>query len=289
MVKSIQQKYEERRNKAYFKIKWKHDNNRNPINPGKFTREIEDFVKGFQLNKEVSIIKFKYCPFDSVKSAFTRFILCFPAVKSLLFWNCRFSDENFQNFQQFKILKLNILEFTECNIPEVSSFCSLLSSINIKDIRLCENNFSAKYTNIIFKSLSFNKTIFIVDDVQNNVIVSAIKNYLKANKRIVKLRYEHTERFKRIQEEVVYKLLVSAYENAFKTNKTIESLTYEHTERFKYIEQEDIVELREIVDSHPSILSLQVYKNLFKPKKKSKCLKSLFFLLCKVNMKKKNC
>eukprot|EP00924_Labyrinthula_sp_SR-Ha-C_P001514 maker-scaffold_18-snap-gene-0.44-mRNA-1 protein AED:0.22 eAED:0.22 QI:119/0.78/0.86/1/0.57/0.46/15/795/196 len=174
------------------------------------------------------------CPFDTVESAFTRFILCFPAMKELQFWNCRFSDENFQNFQQLKILKLNIMEFYQCNIPEVSSFCSLLSSINTKDIVLYRNGLSAKYTNIIFKSLSFNKAILYIhtiEDVQNKAIVSAIKNYLKANKRI-------------------------------------ESLVYRHTERFKKIEEEDIIELQEIVDSHPSIFSLEIYESLIKPKGK---------------------
>eukprot|EP00924_Labyrinthula_sp_SR-Ha-C_P007513 maker-scaffold_24-snap-gene-5.56-mRNA-1 protein AED:0.03 eAED:0.03 QI:32/0.83/0.71/1/0.83/0.71/7/208/190 len=186
MMKSIKQKYKKRRDKTHFEIKWEHDDEKTPINPDKFKREMEEFVKGFQLKKEVSVIEFKYCPLYAVESIFTRFILCFPAVKALRFWNCIFSDENFQTFQQLKILKLIFLLFSECNIPEVSSFCSLLSSINTKYIELIENNFSAKYTNIIFKSLSFNKTILYIDiqDVQNKANVSTIKNYLKANKRI---------------------------------------------------------------------------------------------------------
>eukprot|EP00924_Labyrinthula_sp_SR-Ha-C_P006476 maker-scaffold_80-snap-gene-0.1-mRNA-1 protein AED:0.06 eAED:0.06 QI:84/0.8/0.83/1/0.8/0.66/6/11/191 len=177
------------------------------------------------------------CPFYAVESIFKRFIFCFPAVKELQFWNCSFSDENFQNFQQLKLFKLNIIEFYGCNIPEVCSFCSLLSSINTKDIVLYKNNFSAKYTYIIFKSLSFNKTILyidIIEDIQNRAIVSAIKNYLKANKRI-------------------------------------ESLIYRHTLRYKKIQEEDIIELQEIVDSHPSIFSLEIYESLIKPKKMSKC------------------
>eukprot|EP00924_Labyrinthula_sp_SR-Ha-C_P010620 snap_masked-scaffold_61-processed-gene-0.54-mRNA-1 protein AED:1.00 eAED:1.00 QI:0/0/0/0/1/1/5/0/126 len=95
--------------------------------PNQFNREITEFVKGFQPDKEVSIILFEYCPFDAVKSIFLRFFLCFPAVKVLNFWHCRFSDEN---LQQLNILKLNRLQLKFCNIPEVSSFCSLLKSIN---------------------------------------------------------------------------------------------------------------------------------------------------------------
>eukprot|EP00924_Labyrinthula_sp_SR-Ha-C_P010196 maker-scaffold_23-snap-gene-0.8-mRNA-1 protein AED:0.05 eAED:0.05 QI:76/0.71/0.5/1/1/1/8/0/219 len=205
MVKPIQQIYEERYNKTEFYIGCRQYRE----NPNQFKREIEEFVKGFQLNKEVSYIRCRYCPFDAVESAFTRFILCFPAVKGLHFVNCRFSDENFKTFQQLKILELNRLEFYQCNIPEVSSFCSLLSSINTKYIELSINKLSAKYTNIIFKSLSYNKTILdidIIEDVQNKAIVLAIKNYLKANRRIRKLVYKHIERSKKIEEEDIIEL-----------------------------------------------------------------------------------
>eukprot|EP00924_Labyrinthula_sp_SR-Ha-C_P012800 snap_masked-scaffold_93-processed-gene-0.6-mRNA-1 protein AED:1.00 eAED:1.00 QI:0/0/0/0/1/1/5/0/105 len=102
----------------------------NLINPNKFKREIKEFVKGFQPTKEVYHIEFCYCPFDAAESVFTRFILCFPAVKELNFYLCTFSDDNFQNIQKFKNLKLNKSEFYKCNIPEVSSFCSLLKSIS---------------------------------------------------------------------------------------------------------------------------------------------------------------
>eukprot|EP00924_Labyrinthula_sp_SR-Ha-C_P000310 maker-scaffold_25-snap-gene-3.68-mRNA-1 protein AED:0.00 eAED:0.00 QI:45/1/1/1/1/1/7/157/191 len=191
-MKSIQQQYEERDSKTYFYFEWKHDNNKNPINPDKFKREIEEFVKGLQLNNEVSTILFGYCPFYAVESIFTNFILCFPAVKELNFVNCRFSDENFQNFQQLKMLKLNLLVFTECNIPEVNSFCSLLSSINTKDIGIYENKLSGKYIYIIYKCLTFNKTILrtsIDEDIQNKTIVSAIKRFLRTYKIIEALKY----------------------------------------------------------------------------------------------------
>eukprot|EP00924_Labyrinthula_sp_SR-Ha-C_P010328 maker-scaffold_23-snap-gene-3.43-mRNA-1 protein AED:0.13 eAED:0.13 QI:47/0.83/1/1/0.66/0.42/7/100/242 len=242
MMNSIQQKYEERQNKTEFIIEWGEYRG----NLNQFKREMEEFVKGFQLSKEVSFIVFRDCPFYAVESIFTRFIFCFPAVKALHFVNCRFSDENFQNFQQLKILKLNITEFHQCNIPEVSSFCSLLSSINTEYIR-------------------------IEEDVRNKSIVSAIKNYLKAIKRIGRLVYRHTELSKKIEEDVQNKAIVSAIKNYLKANKRIERLRYEHTERSKKIEEEDIIELQEIVDSHPSILSLTVYESCIKPKGKIKC------------------
>eukprot|EP00924_Labyrinthula_sp_SR-Ha-C_P007526 snap_masked-scaffold_24-processed-gene-5.21-mRNA-1 protein AED:1.00 eAED:1.00 QI:0/0/0/0/1/1/5/0/101 len=82
---------------------------------------------------------------------FLRFILCFTAVKNLKFYFCRFSDDNFQNFQQFINLKLGWLIFNKCNIPEMGSFCSFLKSINIREIRLTGNHFSSKNISNIFK------------------------------------------------------------------------------------------------------------------------------------------
>eukprot|EP00924_Labyrinthula_sp_SR-Ha-C_P010569 snap_masked-scaffold_102-processed-gene-0.30-mRNA-1 protein AED:1.00 eAED:1.00 QI:0/0/0/0/1/1/8/0/464 len=216
---------------------FEHDEDETPITPNKFKREIEEFVKGFQPDKEVSIIELKYCPLDAVKSIFVRFILCFPAVKALAFWNCRFSKKNFKNLQKLKGLKLNELKFYKCNIPEVSSFCSLLKSISIKDIDLNENNFSSKYILNIFKSLSFNKTILkinIDEEVQNKVIISAIKNFLR-------------------------------------TNKTIKSVAYGGIFLFENLPEE----LQEIVDSHPSILGLRLYDNFIESNGKSKMLKKL--------------
>eukprot|EP00924_Labyrinthula_sp_SR-Ha-C_P012039 snap_masked-scaffold_26-processed-gene-2.37-mRNA-1 protein AED:1.00 eAED:1.00 QI:0/0/0/0/1/1/6/0/143 len=143
-MNSIKQQYEERDNKTTFEIEWEHVDVKTPINPNKFKREIEEFVKGFQPTQDVSSLEFLYCPLYAVKSIFVRLILCFTAVKKLRFWYCRFSDENFKNLQKLKKVKLNYLKFFGCKIPEVSSFCSLLNSINIKDIQLRSNQFSAK-------------------------------------------------------------------------------------------------------------------------------------------------
>eukprot|EP00924_Labyrinthula_sp_SR-Ha-C_P011466 snap_masked-scaffold_46-processed-gene-1.21-mRNA-1 protein AED:1.00 eAED:1.00 QI:0/0/0/0/1/1/6/0/814 len=240
-------------------IQREHDNLLNPINPNKFKREIKEFVKGFQPTQEVSSIeysiffyphvRFRYCPFDIVKSIFTRFILCFPAVKELSFWNCRFSKKNFKNLLNFKSLNLNKLGFYQCNIPEVSSFCSLLKSISIKDIKLYLNNFRPKYISNIFKNLSFNKTILkikITEKVQNKAIISAIKNFLKTNKTIKILNYGDIDVFRKLSEEDILEL-----------------------------QEEDIIELQEIADSHPSILGLQVYESFIEPNGKSKMLKKL--------------
>eukprot|EP00924_Labyrinthula_sp_SR-Ha-C_P015325 snap_masked-scaffold_9-processed-gene-13.85-mRNA-1 protein AED:1.00 eAED:1.00 QI:0/0/0/0/1/1/5/0/76 len=64
--------------------------------------------------------KFEYCPLGALKSIFTRFILCFPAVKELHHFSCTFSEENFQNIQQLKKSNLNklfefFLQFIELN------------------------------------------------------------------------------------------------------------------------------------------------------------------------------
>eukprot|EP00924_Labyrinthula_sp_SR-Ha-C_P011425 snap_masked-scaffold_46-processed-gene-0.23-mRNA-1 protein AED:1.00 eAED:1.00 QI:0/0/0/0/1/1/7/0/763 len=208
-MNSIKQQYEERDHKTIFEIEWEHDDEKTPTNQEKFKREIKEFVKGFQPTQEV----FKYCPFDAVESIFVRFILCFPAVKKLTFWNCSFSKKNFKNLQKLKNIKLNYLKFWKCNIPEVSSFCSLLKSISIKDID-------------------------IEEEIETKVIISAIKNYLK-------------------------------------TNTTINSLKYGRNTRFEEVSEEDIIELQEIVDSHPSILGLRVHNSFIEPKGKRKLLKKL--------------
>eukprot|EP00924_Labyrinthula_sp_SR-Ha-C_P007761 snap_masked-scaffold_28-processed-gene-2.31-mRNA-1 protein AED:1.00 eAED:1.00 QI:0/0/0/0/1/1/7/0/770 len=216
MLKLIKKQYEERGDKTTFKIVWyikEHNLENIPIYPNLFKWDIEEFLIGIQQDKEVSLIDFRYCPFHFVKSIFVRFILCFPAMKELSFWNCTFSDENFQNFQKFKILKLNKLDIGFCNISEVSSFYSLLKSISVKDISFEE-------------------------EVKNNVIVSAIRNYLKSNKRI-------------------------------------KGLTYRHTEPSEKPLEEDIIELQEIVDSHPSIHVLQFFKTFLFRKGKSQTLEEL--------------
>eukprot|EP00924_Labyrinthula_sp_SR-Ha-C_P008584 snap_masked-scaffold_37-processed-gene-0.10-mRNA-1 protein AED:1.00 eAED:1.00 QI:0/0/0/0/1/1/5/0/118 len=107
-MKSIKQKYKKRRDKTSFKIIWEHQG-QNQINPNKFKTEVEEFVEGFQPDQEVSFINFLYCPFEAIKSNFLKLILCFPAVKQIGFSRCSFSDENFQNLQKLKILKLNCL------------------------------------------------------------------------------------------------------------------------------------------------------------------------------------
>eukprot|EP00924_Labyrinthula_sp_SR-Ha-C_P004366 snap_masked-scaffold_3-processed-gene-21.58-mRNA-1 protein AED:1.00 eAED:1.00 QI:0/0/0/0/1/1/6/0/774 len=211
-----------------------------PINPNKFNKEIKEFVKGFQPDQEVTSIvyalffcryvSFNYCPLDALKSIFVRFLLCFPAVK-------RLSDENFKNLQEHKNLMLNNLEFNRCNIPEVSSVCSFLKSTSIKDIVLNRNKLSAKYISNIFKSLSLNESILKLD-IQDKVILSAIKNYLK-------------------------------------TNTTIKSLVYGYRIISKKFSEEDIFELQDIVDSHRSILGLRIYDIFIEPKGKSEMLKKL--------------
>eukprot|EP00924_Labyrinthula_sp_SR-Ha-C_P007447 snap_masked-scaffold_24-processed-gene-3.0-mRNA-1 protein AED:1.00 eAED:1.00 QI:0/0/0/0/1/1/8/0/788 len=237
----IKRQYKERNDKTYFKFEWETDIDYNPINQDRFKREIKEFFKGFQPDKEVSSISFYYCPFDAVKSIFVRFLLCFPSVKELKFWYCRFSKKNFKNYQKLKKLKLNYLQFSECNISEVSFFCNLLKSISIKEIKLYVNKFSSKDVSNIFESLYFNKTILRIDiyeDIQDKDTLSTIKNSLK-------------------------------------TNKTIKSLACGDGYVFENLLEEDIIELQEIVDSHPSILGLQVYRRLIQPKGKTKMLKKL--------------
>eukprot|EP00924_Labyrinthula_sp_SR-Ha-C_P004225 snap_masked-scaffold_3-processed-gene-17.42-mRNA-1 protein AED:1.00 eAED:1.00 QI:0/0/0/0/1/1/6/0/203 len=180
---------------------------KNQINPKKFKTGIKGFVLGFQPTKEV----FQYCLFHALKSIFVRFILCFPAVKKLKFYNSYFNERNFKDLQKLKNLKLNKLEFSYCNIPEVSSFCSLLKSTNYIKTNSVQN---------IYKI--YLKVYIIEEDIQDKVIISSIKDFLKRN-------------------------------------KTIKSLRYIDSQRSIKLSKKDIFELQEIVDSNSSILGLHVY------------------------------
>eukprot|EP00924_Labyrinthula_sp_SR-Ha-C_P004546 snap_masked-scaffold_1-processed-gene-3.31-mRNA-1 protein AED:1.00 eAED:1.00 QI:0/0/0/0/1/1/9/0/277 len=192
-------------------IKREHDKYGNPINPKKFKTEIIRFIKGFQSDKEVSTVWFECCPFDAVKLIY---LSCESTAR------CRFSEKNFKNLQELKILKPNKLNyiflyfrFDECNIPEVSSFCSFLKSISVRDIDIEEK-------------------------VQDKVIISAIKIYLK-------------------------------------TNEIIKILIYSALYESKKLEEEDIIKLKKIADSHPSILDIRFYDTFVEPKGKSEILKKL--------------
>eukprot|EP00924_Labyrinthula_sp_SR-Ha-C_P007168 maker-scaffold_8-snap-gene-11.33-mRNA-1 protein AED:0.54 eAED:0.54 QI:0/0.71/0.5/0.87/1/1/8/0/788 len=242
-MNSIKEQYEEQRDKPEINIKWyrERDKNGNYINPNKFKREIKEFVKGFQQDSEVSSIVFWYCPFGVIKSDILKFFLCFPALKKLIFLFCSFRYQNSKNIQDLKTLELNYLSFAYCYISRKSSFCSFLKSTNVRHINLNLNNFGSKNISKIFKVLSSNKgllKIHISEYVRNKVILSAIKNFLK-------------------------------------TNKTIKSLRCINKEGLKKLSEEDIIELQEIVDSHPSILGLQVYPQFIEPKDKIERLKKL--------------
>eukprot|EP00924_Labyrinthula_sp_SR-Ha-C_P012071 snap_masked-scaffold_26-processed-gene-3.25-mRNA-1 protein AED:1.00 eAED:1.00 QI:0/0/0/0/1/1/6/0/205 len=116
-----------------------------------------------------------------------------------------------------------------------------LKNLKLYKLELYQNIFSTKYLSNLFKSLSFNKNSLKVD----------------------------------IRERVQDKIIISAIKNILKTNKIIKSLKCGDSSQFKKISEEDIIELQEIVDSHPSILGLQVYGSFIEPKGKTKMLKKL--------------
>eukprot|EP00924_Labyrinthula_sp_SR-Ha-C_P015315 snap_masked-scaffold_9-processed-gene-13.84-mRNA-1 protein AED:1.00 eAED:1.00 QI:0/0/0/0/1/1/3/0/160 len=96
----------------------------------------------------------------------------------------------------------------------------------------------------MFKNLSFNKNILkigVQEHVQDKVIISSIKNYLKTNKAIKILKDGCHTRF-----EVV---------------------------------SEDIVEFQEIVDSHPSVHVLDFLRGLLNLKKRVKVKKIAYSAL----------
>eukprot|EP00924_Labyrinthula_sp_SR-Ha-C_P006239 snap_masked-scaffold_31-processed-gene-0.13-mRNA-1 protein AED:1.00 eAED:1.00 QI:0/0/0/0/1/1/5/0/634 len=78
-----------------------------------------------------------------------------------------------------------------------------------------------------------------------------------------------------IHEKVQNKVIISAIKNFLKTDKTTKSLIYGDRYLSENLPEEDIIELQEIVDSHPSVLGVQVFKSFIEPKGKSEMLKPL--------------
>eukprot|EP00924_Labyrinthula_sp_SR-Ha-C_P007838 maker-scaffold_28-snap-gene-4.93-mRNA-1 protein AED:0.22 eAED:0.22 QI:42/1/1/1/0.4/0.16/6/553/64 len=58
MMKSIKKQYEERDNKTSFNIEWDFYDDKAPNTKDMFKREIEEFVKVFQPDKEVSTLEY---------------------------------------------------------------------------------------------------------------------------------------------------------------------------------------------------------------------------------------
>eukprot|EP00924_Labyrinthula_sp_SR-Ha-C_P008581 snap_masked-scaffold_37-processed-gene-0.11-mRNA-1 protein AED:1.00 eAED:1.00 QI:0/0/0/0/1/1/4/0/652 len=105
-------------------------------------------------------------------------------------------------------------------------------------MELFKNNFSSEYLSNIFENLSLNKALFKIN-INEEVILAALKNYLN-------------------------------------TNKTIKVLIYgNNTKSTKLSEEETIIELKEIVDLHPSILGLRFYDIFIEPNGISERLKQL--------------
>eukprot|EP00924_Labyrinthula_sp_SR-Ha-C_P010617 snap_masked-scaffold_61-processed-gene-0.53-mRNA-1 protein AED:1.00 eAED:1.00 QI:0/0/0/0/1/1/4/0/622 len=78
-----------------------------------------------------------------------------------------------------------------------------------------------------------------------------------------------------IEEDVQNKVIISAIKNYLKTNKIIKILLYSGSRQSKKLKEENIIELQEIVDSHPSIIGLKIYQSFIELKGKSKMLKKL--------------
>eukprot|EP00924_Labyrinthula_sp_SR-Ha-C_P012700 maker-scaffold_67-snap-gene-0.4-mRNA-1 protein AED:0.63 eAED:0.63 QI:9/0.33/0.42/0.57/0.5/0.57/7/0/791 len=134
--------------------------------------------------------------------------------------------------------EMPLIEFPPFRFGLVKGF---QANEEVSSIKLYHNKLSGKYISNIFRSLSFIETILkihVYEDNQDKVILSAIKNYLK-------------------------------------TNKTIRILRYGQYLFSKLLSKQGFLELREIVDSHPSIICLQVYERFILPKGKSEMLKKL--------------
>eukprot|EP00924_Labyrinthula_sp_SR-Ha-C_P011469 snap_masked-scaffold_46-processed-gene-1.11-mRNA-1 protein AED:1.00 eAED:1.00 QI:0/0/0/0/1/1/7/0/679 len=98
--------------------------------------------------------------------------------------------KNFKNLKKLKSLKLDKLEFSFCNIPEVSSFRSLLKTNNYIKTASVQNIFQ----------------IYLKNIVQNKAIISATKKFLKTNRIIKSLKYSGSYNLINLSEEDIIEL-----------------------------------------------------------------------------------
>eukprot|EP00924_Labyrinthula_sp_SR-Ha-C_P003450 snap_masked-scaffold_15-processed-gene-9.31-mRNA-1 protein AED:1.00 eAED:1.00 QI:0/0/0/0/1/1/9/0/788 len=229
-MKLVSQQYAERKERKTFKINWKFEDGK-PVDPIFFKAQIRSFIKGFKIDIEVVNLVFKNCPILFLESSFSKLILCFPAVKAIYFSKCFLSGENFKEFAKIDNLGLNISEFDTCFLPDSSSFGIFLRSANIKSLVLQNNLFNKEDYSNIFKSIALNKKLRKIKLTESkdsfSEHITELKNFLRVNTKI------------RVIELDV---------------------------KFDNILENDIIEFKELINSHPSIIAMNAFRILFQPK-----------------------
>eukprot|EP00924_Labyrinthula_sp_SR-Ha-C_P000624 snap_masked-scaffold_27-processed-gene-4.24-mRNA-1 protein AED:1.00 eAED:1.00 QI:0/0/0/0/1/1/6/0/791 len=212
------------------------------IDPSNFREEIVEFIKEFQPDQQVTYLKFYNCPFFALNSQFYKFLLLFPAVKTVRFESCSFSDGNFKAIKDLTKWKLNYLKLESCYIPDIYSFCKFLKSTGVKELRLLKNIFCSKSSSTILKSLFLNKILLKIEihDKKDETLLD-----------------------------------IATVSNFLKTNSTIKILIYSSEYTQKRLSETDIVDLQHVVDSHRSIIGLKVNEIFIEPKGRSEALRKI--------------
>eukprot|EP00924_Labyrinthula_sp_SR-Ha-C_P002347 snap_masked-scaffold_16-processed-gene-1.30-mRNA-1 protein AED:1.00 eAED:1.00 QI:0/0/0/0/1/1/9/0/814 len=244
-MKSIKQTYDERKSKPKFELIWDHTRRLQPTNLDNFSAQAHEFMQEFQADEEVSELLYtfrmlKFCPFQVIESKFSDFILLFSAVKKIVFFSCHFNDENFKDLEKLKTIQLNSLEFWGCNIPEAKNYFQFLKIVNMKHLKLFKNKNSSRFYSSLFKNISFSTSL----------------------KRL------HID-----EREGEYSMIILAIRKFLRANKTINILDANF--QFQTVLGEDILELNNIVESHPSIISFNIRPVLIEANHNSKMLKKL--------------
>eukprot|EP00924_Labyrinthula_sp_SR-Ha-C_P012234 snap_masked-scaffold_10-processed-gene-0.58-mRNA-1 protein AED:1.00 eAED:1.00 QI:0/0/0/0/1/1/5/0/134 len=128
---SIKQQFENRN-----QSRESHDENYNPTEGERFRKEAEEFVKIVNVNKEITILRFNFCPLGFLGQNLSIWFEKFPKIKQLKFLYCHLKTLNFTGMKKIK-QKLNIvsLSFKLCNIPKDNSLSQLLKGQKIKSIK----------------------------------------------------------------------------------------------------------------------------------------------------------
>eukprot|EP00924_Labyrinthula_sp_SR-Ha-C_P012332 snap_masked-scaffold_10-processed-gene-3.14-mRNA-1 protein AED:1.00 eAED:1.00 QI:0/0/0/0/1/1/4/0/125 len=113
-----------------------YDENYNPTEGERFTKEAEGFVKEVNVTEEIRFLTFDCCLLDFIGKNLSIWFEKFPKIKQLQFLYCHLNTLNFIGMKNIK-QKLNVqsITFTYCNIPEDNSLSQFLKGQKIKSIK----------------------------------------------------------------------------------------------------------------------------------------------------------
>eukprot|EP00924_Labyrinthula_sp_SR-Ha-C_P011883 snap_masked-scaffold_76-processed-gene-0.19-mRNA-1 protein AED:1.00 eAED:1.00 QI:0/0/0/0/1/1/5/0/130 len=104
---SIKQQFENRNQSRKLIIQWSCDENYHPIERERFEKEAEEFVKVVNVDEEIVILTFYFCPLYFIGKNISLWFEKFPKVEQLEFFYCHLNALNFIGMEKIK-QKLNI-------------------------------------------------------------------------------------------------------------------------------------------------------------------------------------